>query len=161
MLVLHSIEYTFPMSLHPLAFMFHQHIVSQLMQESLSYDSDMGQYLHFCSPYGDLQNIVTIVHLPHLLLHRLCFAHIKRTSCNHYFLLLLRTYWFCCASFTLESFQQRFSYLLKFAGIPLVCLNVLNICLVWFWDGQIPFVCFDFYCCCVAKSLTCIGYVAS
>ena len=86
-LVLHSIEYTFPMSLHPLAFMFHQCIVAQLMQESLSYDLDMGQYLHFCSPYDDLQNLVTILHLLHLLLQCLCFAHINRPSGNHYFLL--------------------------------------------------------------------------
>ena len=86
-LLLHSIEYTFPMSLHPLAFMFHQCILAQLMQEILSYDSDMGQYLNFFSPYGDLQNLVTILHLPHLLLHSLCFAHINKPSGNHYLLL--------------------------------------------------------------------------
>ena len=86
-LVLHSIEYTFPMSLHPLALMFHQCIVAQSMQESLSYDSDMGQYLHLCSAYDDLQNLVTIMHLSHLLLHRICFAHINRPSGNHIFIL--------------------------------------------------------------------------
>ena len=87
LLVLHSIEYTLPMSLHPMEFMFHQCIVAQLMQESLSYDSDMGQYIHFCSPYGDHQNLVTILHLLHLLLHRLCFAYINKPSCNHYLLM--------------------------------------------------------------------------
>ena len=84
-LVLHSIEYTFPMSLHPLELMFHQCIVSQLMQEILSYDSDMGQYLHLCSAYDDLQNLVTILHL---LLRRLCFAHINRPSGNHILILV-------------------------------------------------------------------------
>ena len=70
------------------ALMFHQCIVAQLMQESLSYDSDMGQYLHLCSAYGDLENHVTILHLSRLLLHHLCFAHINRPSGNHIFILV-------------------------------------------------------------------------
>ena len=65
----------------------HQCILSPLMQESLSFDSDMGLYLHFCSSYDDLQDLITILDLSHLLLHRLCFAHISRRLGNHYFLL--------------------------------------------------------------------------
>ena len=76
------------MSLHPLALMFHQCIVAQLMQEILSYDLDMGQYLYLCSAYDDLQNLVTIVHLPDLLLHLLCFAHINRPLGNHILILV-------------------------------------------------------------------------
>ena len=79
-MVLCSIEYTFPMSLHPLALMFHQCIIAQSMQEIFSYDSDMGQYLHLFSAYDDLQNLVTILHL---FLHHLCFAHINKPSGNH------------------------------------------------------------------------------
>ena len=67
--------------------MLHHCIVSPLMQESLSFDSDMALYLHFCSSYDDLQDLLTIFDLPHSLLHHLCFPHINRPSCNHYFLL--------------------------------------------------------------------------
>ena len=47
----------------------------------------MGLYLQFCSSYDDLQDFLTIFHLQHSLLHRLCFPHINRPSSNHYFLL--------------------------------------------------------------------------
>ena len=67
--------------------MLHQCIVAPLMQESLSFDSDMGLYLNFGSPYDNFQDFGTILDLPHLLLHRLCFAHIYKASGNHYFLL--------------------------------------------------------------------------
>ena len=67
--------------------MLHHCIAPPLMQESLSFDSDMGLYLHFCSPYDDIQDLLTILDLLHLLLHHLCFAHINRPSGNHYFLL--------------------------------------------------------------------------
>ena len=67
--------------------MLHQCIVAPLMQESLSFDSDMGLYLNFGSPYDDLQDLFTILDLPHLQLHRLFFAHKYKASGNHYFLL--------------------------------------------------------------------------
>ena len=74
------------------ALMFHQCIVAQLMQESLSYDYNMGKYLHLCSAYGDLENHVTIIHLSRLLLHCLCFAHINRPSGNHIFIMVCFNY---------------------------------------------------------------------
>ena len=67
--------------------MRHQCIVAPLVQERLSFDSDMGLYLHFFSPYGNLQDLLTILNLPHLLMHRLFFAHINNLLGNHYFLL--------------------------------------------------------------------------
>ena len=72
--------------------MLHQCIVAPLMQKSLSFDLDMGLYLHFGSPCDDMQDLVTILDLRHLLLHHLCFAHINKPSGNHYFLLFSFTF---------------------------------------------------------------------
>ena len=67
--------------------MLHQCILAPLMQERLSFDSDMGLYFNFGSPYDDLQDLVRILDLPHLLLHLLRFANIYKASGNHFFLL--------------------------------------------------------------------------
>ena len=69
--------------------MLQQCIVAPLIQESLSFDSYTGVYLHFCSPYDDLQGLLTILDLRHLLLHHFCFAHINKPSRKHYFLLFV------------------------------------------------------------------------
>ena len=84
---------------------------------SLSFEINMGLYLYFCSSYDDLQYLLTIFDLPHLLLHCLCFPHINRPSGNHYFLLfsfVLLILILLCFIYT-SSFHQNISHLVKFA----------------------------------------------
>ena len=80
----------------------------------------MALYLQFFSSYDDLQNFLTIFHLRHALLHRLCFPHINRPSGNHYFLLfafVLLILILFCFIYT-SSFHHKISHLVKFEGIP-------------------------------------------
>ena len=71
----------------------HQCIVAPLMQETLVFDLDMGLYLNFGSSYDNMQGLVTIIDLQHLLLHHLCFAHINKPLGNYYFV----TFFLCFA----------------------------------------------------------------
>ena len=89
-LPLELMKNTLLMSLHQhecSMLMLHQCIVAPLMQEILSFDSDMGLFLNCISAYEDLEDLVTILDLAGLLLHRLCFAHIYKSLGNQYFLL--------------------------------------------------------------------------
>ena len=89
--------------------MFHQYIVAPLMHENLSFDLDMALTLHFFSSYDGLQDLLTILDLPHLLLHHLYFPHINMPSRNHYFLLfsfVLLTFIFLCLIYT-QSFASE------------------------------------------------------
>ena len=85
--------------------MVHQCIVAPLLQESLSFDSDMGLYLHFGSPYDDMQDLATILNLQHLLLHCLYFAHINKPLGNHYFVTVCLC--FSCIDFDVLLQHQR------------------------------------------------------
>ena len=67
--------------------MLHQCIVAPLMQENLSFASNMTLYLNCGSTYQDLEDLVTILDLPSLLLHHLCFAHLYKASGNQYLVL--------------------------------------------------------------------------
>ena len=89
-LSLESMENTSPMSLHRHEFsmlMLHQCIVASLMQEILSFASYMGLYINYGSAYEDIKDLVTILDLLGLLLHRLFFAHLYKASGNQYLVL--------------------------------------------------------------------------